>query len=805
MKVSLSWLKDYVNIEMDVRDLASALTMAGLEVESIANSFDYLDSVVVGRIVEILPHPNAGKLKICRVDAGNRILQVVCGAPNIAENILAPLALPGTVFPDGSVLQTSDIRGQLSEGMLCSEKELELGDDKSGVMIISGTPEAGIKISEALSLSDCVLEIGLTPNRSDCLSITGIAREIAAIQKIKIDYPLIVKPDVNNKDILKRTSVKIEAPEHCPRYSAALVTGITVSESPFWLRKRLLSIGLRPINNIVDITNFIMMESGQPLHAFDFDRLAENRIVVRTAEKGETFTTLDQKERILDPEMLMICDGKKPVAIAGVMGGLNSEIEKSTRNVLIESAYFNPLSIRKTSKKLGLSTEASYRFERGLDPLGTVNALLRAASLMTEMGKGRLTGGIIDENPILHKVVPIDLSISETGRVLGVELSGDNIRSCLESIEFKVESAGSDFFKVTPPSFRVDITRSVDVMEEAARLYGYNNIPTALPLMDSETTPPLKTLLLRDKIKNIMTGLSFTEAINYSFINESSCDQLRLDSNDPKRKLLNVLNPLNEEQGVMRTSLIPGLLETMRRNLSQQIRNLKLFETGNIFLSRGKDSLPEEIEMTAGLWTGDRHNSAWYAKESGCDFYDIKGIVEGLIYGLNINNLRFTKMPSELCCYTKPGYTAQIITDGRLIGLVGEVHPEVLRNFNLKQRAFIFELNCSALLDLTEMVRISKPLPKFPFTARDISIIIGKDTEAISILEKLDSFGEKLVENTQLFDVFEGDPVPSGKKSVSVRITYRSPDKTLEDNEINVVHTNITNRLLREFDASLSA
>lgn len=804
MKVSLSWLKDYVNIEMDIQDLASALTMTGLEVESITNSLDYLENVVVGRIVEISPHPNAEKLKICRVDTGNSIVQVVCGAPNIVENIFAPLALPGTVFPDGSVLQACDIRGQTSEGMLCSEKELELGDDKSGVMILSGTHDSGTKISEVLSLSDFVLEIGLTPNRSDCLSVIGIAREIAAIQKTRIEYPVKNQPD-KSRDILKYTSVKIEAPEHCPRYAAALITDIIVSESPFWLRKRLLSIGQRPINNIVDITNFVMMECGQPLHAFDFDRLAENRIVVRTAEKGETFVTLDQKERILDPEMLMICDGKKPVAIAGVMGGLNSEIGNSTKSVLIESAYFNPLSIRKTSKKLGLSTEASYRFERGLDPLGTVNALVRAAFLMTKIGNGKLIDGVIDENPLIHDVVPIELKISETERLLGIKLNRENIKSCLESIEFNVEDADSDNLKVTPPSFRVDITRSVDLMEEAARLYGYNNIPTILPLIHAETTQPLKALTLRDRIKNIMTGLSFMEAINYSFINESSCDQLMLLSNDKKRKLLHVMNPINEEQSVMRTSLVPGLLENMRRNLSQQVRNLKLFEIGNIFLSRGQDALPEELEMVAGLWTGDRYNSAWYAKETGCDFYDIKGIVEGLISGLNINNIRFTKMPLELCCYTKQGYTAQASIEGRPIGLVGEVHPDVLRNFNLKQRAFIFELNCNTILDLINKVKTSKPLPKFPFTTRDITVIISKDIEAMSILEKLNSYGEKLIENTQLFDIFEGDPVPPGKKSVSVRIIYRSSEKTLEDNEVNGIHTNITNRLLGEFAASLPA
>ncbi len=804
MKVSLSWLKDYVRIETDIHDLASALTMAGLEVESIADPFDYLEKVVVGRIIEINPHPNAGKLKICRVDAGDRILQVVCGAPNAKENLLAPLALPGTALPDGSLLAECEIRGAKSEGMLCSERELELGEDGSGIMVLPGNLQAGSNIARAIDLSDYVLEIGLTPNRSDCLSVIGIAREIAAIQKFKIKYPAVRRPG-KNQEIFDFTSVKIEAPEHCPRYAAGLVTDITVAPSPFWLRKRLISVGQRPINNIVDITNFIMLECGQPLHAFDFDLLAENRIVVRTATKGETFITLDRKERILDPDMLMICDGKKPVAIAGVMGGLNSEIVNSTKRVLIESAYFNPLSIRKTSKKTGLSTEASYRFERGVDPGGTVKALVRAAGLVTEMGKGKSIKGIIDEYPLIQKTETIELSISATGRALGAELDKSTIKSLLESIEFKVKNSGADTIKVIPPSFRIDIARPVDLMEEAARLYGYNRIPASLPLMQSETARPLKTLVLREKIKNIMTGLSFTEAVNYSFISESSCDLLNLSSDDPKRRLLHVLNPLTEEQNVMRTSLVPGLLETMHRNLSQQVRNLKIFETGKIFLSKGNEILPEEIEMAAGLMTGDRYSQTWYEKDTGCDFYDIKGAVEGLLAGLNMDNVRFTKMPFELCSYTKYGYAAQIIAGNETIGIIGEVHPEVLGNFDLKQKAFIFELNCNTVLSLSDRDKTAGQLPKFPASTRDITIITDKNIEAMSVLEKINSIGEKLIENTHLFDIFEGASIPAGKRSVSIRITYRSSEKTLEDGEVNNIHKNITDRLTMEFGASLPA
>ncbi|MDM8524819.1 phenylalanine--tRNA ligase subunit beta [Desulfococcaceae bacterium HSG8] len=806
MKVSLSWLKDYVPVETGAEELADALTMAGLEVETISDRYAYLDTVLVGRIVKISPHPNADKLRLCEVDAGDRTVSVVCGAPNVAENMFAPLALPGTVFPDGTVLEKSVIRGQTSEGMLCSEAELCLGSDQSGLMSLDPALPAGAGLADALGLQDKVFELGLTPNRPDCLSIIGIAREVAAIQNTGIKYPESGISDAGD-EISGRASVTIDAPDHCPRYAARLVENIKIGPSPFWLQEKLMSVGLRPISNIVDITNFVMMEMGQPLHAFDFDRLAGHRIVVRTAAEGETFTTLDDKERALSSHMLMICDGERSVAVGGVMGGLNSEIEDNTTNVLIESAYFSPVSIRKTSKKLGLSTDASYRFERGVDPGGTVKALNRAAQLMVEIGGGRLVDGLIDEHPKKITSPSISLDIRDANRVLGTALDQDEAEALLKSIEFEVEKTDADNLLITPPSFRVDVSRPADLMEEIARLSGYNGIPTTFPAMPAEARKSTAALELRNRVKGLMTGFGFTEAVNYSFMNKDACDRLRLGEDDPGRRMLDIMNPLTEEQTVMRTSLIPGLLETAYRNIARQVRELKLFEIGKVFITEPREDLPKEPEMFVALRTGARSGISWHSKEASCDFYDIKGLAEGLIRALNISNLKFTRMPDEKCFYLRPGHTARILagSDETEIGVVGEVHPEVVHSFDLKQKAFVFELSMESLAPLIPEVKQSEPIPRYPSVSRDITVIVNKDIEAGRLLENVGNIGEKLMEDVRLFDVYEGDPVPAGSKSISFRITYRSPDRTLEDEEVTGIHRNITDILVKEFDAGLPA
>jgi phenylalanyl-tRNA synthetase beta chain len=808
MKVSLSWLKDYVSIESDPLDLAEALTMVGLEIESVSERYRYLDTVFVGRIEAITPHPNADKLHLCQVDTGRGKISVVCGAPNAKTGMLSAVALPGTEFPEGFVLEKSVIRGQSSEGMLCSEGELGLGGDRSGIMVLDPSLCVGDKLASALALSDTVFEIEITPNRPDCLSMIGVAREIAAIQNTKLKYPDFTLADKSD-EISELTSINIEAPDHCPRYVARLLEDIKIKPSPFWLQERLLSVGQRPINNMVDVTNFVLMETGQPLHAFDFDRLAENRIVVRTANQGETFITLDQKERALDPDMLMICDGEKAVAIGGVMGGLNSEIEDSTTRVLLESAYFNPVSIRRTSKRLGLSTDAAYRFERGVDPQGQNAAANRAAILMAELGGGRLISGLIDEYPNKQSVKSLKLSVNKTNRLLGTKLKRKEIENFLKSIEFKVAKKSTpkdeDNLTVTPPSFRVDISRPEDLMEEVARLSGYHNIPTTFPIMPATGQTSTKEIDLRDRVRRLMTGFGFRETINYSFAHKQSGDYLRFETADRRRQLVELLNPLTEDQTVMRTSLVPGLLETVHYNLSQQIKNLKIFEIGKIFINEDPQRLPKETEILAGLWTGSRYDASWHGQKADCDFYDIKGAVEGLLNALKIDGVQFTRLPEKKCSYTKPGYTAQILGGEIALGVVGEIHPEVLTNYDLKQTSFVFELNFDYLVSVTKDTTHSMPIPKFPAIFRDITIIVDNDLETQRIIDEAQNPQEGVVESFSLLDVFEGKPIAEGKKSVTLRVTYRSSDKTLEDEDIAPIHQSIADRLVKAFNASLPA
>jgi len=531
--------------------------------------------------------------------------------------------------------------------------------------------------------------------------------------------------------------------------------------------------------------------------------------VVRTAKKGETFVTLDQKERVLDPEMLMICDGEKAVAIGGVMGGLNSEIEESTTRVLLESAYFNPISIRRTSKRIGLNTDASHRFERGIDPEGQIAAANRAATLMAELGGGQLISGLIDEYPNRQSVKSVKLSVNNTNRLLGTQLKRKEIEDFLKSIEFKVAKTGtkkdSDRLKVSPPSFRVDISRPEDLMEEVARLLGYNNIPTTFPEMPASGQSSHKQIDLRNLLRLSMAGLGFREAINYSFAHKQSGDHLKFGSADPRRQLVEILNPLTEDQAVMRTSLIPGLLETVHYNFSQQIKNLKIFEIGKIFINEDPRNLPKETEILAGLWTGSRSDAAWHNQKADCDFYDIKGVLEGLLNVLKIDEILFTRLPENECTYTKPGYTAQILRGAKPLGLVGEIHSQVLANYDLNQTSFLFELYFDDLVSVIKDTTHCMPIPKFPAIFRDITIIVDNDLETQRIITEAQNPLEELVESFNLLDVFEGKPIAADKKSVSLRVTYRSSVKTLEDEDIASIHQSIADRLVKTFNASLPA
>lgn len=802
MKISLNWLKSYVPLIMNVEALAEALTMTGLEVEAVIDRYAFLKTVVVGRVVEITPHPNSRKLRCCMVDSGSGRIPVVCGAPNATLNALSALALPGTEMPDGTVIGASVIRGAQSEGMLCSEGELGLGPDRSGIMVLDESLAPGTPLAAALHLEDTVLEIGLTPNRSDCLSLIGIAREVAAIQKTPLTMPSIDFPPANG-DIRALTSVSILAPDHCPRYAARVLTAAAVAPSPFWLQDRLISVGIRPVNNVVDITNFVMMETGQPLHAFDFDRLAGKRIVVRTAEEGELFTTLDHKSRTLSSDMLMICDGEKPVAMAGVMGGLNSEIDAATRSILIESACFDPASIRKTARQFGFNTDASHRFERGVDPEGTVFALNRAAAMMAEICGAELVEGVIDERPVAAAPKLLELSVSAANRLLGTRIDAAVMDELLASIGFVVTPVDGDLRRVRPPSFRVDVSRPVDLVEEIARLWGYDRIPTTFPVIPQGPSAASSSRAPRDRLLRLMNGLGFSECITYSFIHGDCAQHLRLAADDSRIRTLAVLNPLSEDQSVMRTSLIPGLLESVNRNISRQSRNLKLFEIGNVFISNGREALPDEVEMLCGLWTGARTDASWHGPDTACDFYDLKGVVEAMMAALHIQDVRFSRDTAKNCSYLKPGYAAGIRCGGRDIGAIGQVHPETLGIFSIKQPVFVFEMDVRRLFDIVSDLRLTDAIPRFPAVSRDVTLILAGSLESSRIIDAVLALKDPLVERVMLFDVFEGGHLPPDRKSLSFRLTYRSATATLEDEAVNTLHRRISDQLVREFDAML--
>ncbi|NOX32908.1 MAG: phenylalanine--tRNA ligase subunit beta [Deltaproteobacteria bacterium] len=810
MKVSLNWLKEYVFVDLDVDDISAKLTMAGLEVDAVEARYDYLNHIVVARVDEVKKHPNADKLSVCKVDVGgDKFIQIVCGAPNVQEGMYVPCALPGAVLPGGLKIKKGKLRGEVSAGMLCSASELKLDTDASGIMELEGDSPAGTPLEEALKLSDTVFEIDLTPNRPDCLSMIGVAREVAAFmepkQKVTLPGSTLPEDRIGNKLIHDYAKVQIIDPDLCPRYSAGLLFDVKIGPSPFWLQEKLESIGLAPINNVVDITNFVMMETGQPLHAFDFNELAEGNIIVRRAGSEIKFTTLDGKDHTLESDMLMICDGERPVAIAGVMGGENSEISDSTTRVLVESAYFNPVSIRRTAKITGIASDASHRFERGVDPDGTVRALNRAVSLMAQICGATIAKDIIDEHPGKPATLEIDLNTDALNVRLGTSLDADAIGEILKSVEFEVKKISDTRLKVGVPFFRVDVTRPEDLSEEVARLWGYNNIKTSYPLIPAKGRPLDLKVSLREKIRQAMAGFSFSEVINYNFINENSCDRLNLPDNDKRRRVETILNPISDQMSVLRSSLIPGLLETMKKNISQQTDTLRLFEIGKIFFATKKGSLPEEDEMITGLLTGTRSDQSWYSKKSEVDFFDLKGVMESLLEALMIENPVFEKIEDKSCPFYKNGYAAVVKSGDTILGTLGKIDGKVLKNYGLKQDAFIFDINLEAIQGLIPEITQTKLLPRFPSISRDLTIIVDRSVIVGEILKQVELISKKesLIEKVFLFDAFEGSPLLEGKKSLSFRVVYRSANKTLREKNIKKLHLNISRAIVDKFNADL--
>jgi len=783
MRVSLNWLKDYVDIDMPPGDLAELLTMSGLEVEALEPLGRSLQDIVVAKILSVKRHPEADHLFICRMDTGNGEVPVICSAPNLKTGALVPMALPGTHLPGGMVVKESQIRGKRSVGMLLAEDEMGLTDDHTGIMILPSELNPGTQVSEALSLEDWALEISLTPNRPDCASVMGVAREIAALTGRKLKQPEI-KIAEGTTPIENLTKVTIDDPEGCPRYAAGMIQGVELQPSPFWLRHRLHVSGIRGINNVVDVTNYVMLEMGQPLHAFDYDRLRENRIVVRRAEDGEIFSTLDGQTHSLNREILMICDGERSVAVAGIMGGLNSEIFAGSGDVLVESAFFDPITIRRGAKRLGLSTEASYRFERGIDIEGVTTALRRALMLISYLAGGEVVRGLIDNYPRPFSPPVIDLRIDRTNNFLGASLSLETIAGYLRALEMEVEEVNPKVIRVTPPTFRVDVTREVDLMEEVARLEGFDRIPVTFPKIRPSDEVDLREHVIADRIREIMVGLGFTEVITYSFISPDSADLLGAGKESPLRSFVKLLNPLSVDQSVMRTSLVPGLLEAIKTNVLHGEKDLKLFEYGKIFIHSEADELPHEEPFLGAIMTGLLNQKEWYREERCVDFYDIKGAVEHLLRSLGLGVYPFER--GEMPPYYNPDVSSQIHLSDSIIGNVGQILPEVMKKYDLETEfAYLFEVGVKVLLEKIPERKVFEPFARFPAVFRDISLIVERQVESAKIQEIIENEGGELIESVNLYDLYEGGKIDPSEKALTFRICYRSKEGTLDGKEIN--------------------
>lgn len=821
MLVPIEWLKDYIDLDVTTEEFCDRMIMSGSNLETCEHFCEEMENVVVGKIEKIEKHPDADKLVVCMLNVGKEEpVQIVTGAPNVFEGALVPVArhksrIPGPLHgqpkQEGGVKITKGkLRGVESFGMLCSAEELGFEDKvvpvahKDGIWILEGDYELGQDFAEALGLKQAVVDFEITPNRPDCLAMVGMAREASATFKKPFTYPDTDIKDENGKCETKDyVSVDIKNPESCKRYVARIVTDVKVEQSPWWLQKRLMYAGMRPINNIVDITNFVMLEYGQPIHAFDINQVKGGRIIVENAAEGEKFVTLDNNERTLTKDMLLIKDEERGIAIAGVMGGLNSEIEEDTTTIIVESANFSGDSVRATSKKLGLRTEASSRFEKGIDPNLCEAAADRVCRLIELIGAGKVCRGSVDNYPNPETAKTIDIRVDRINHVLGIDITREDMVSMLESLEIKVEGSGN-VMTVTPPTVRQDLLEEEDYIEEVARLYGYDKLPVTLPKGNCEAGISDERAL-RDLTRNSLCGMGLNEIQTYSFVSPKGVDNVRIDEDSWERAFVKLINPLGEENSVMRTILTPNMMEVLARNYSRNIDKVKAFEIGNTFMANmlNEEELPDEqYSLCIGM----------YGKNE--DFFSLKGIVEELLKVLGIKGAVF-EAESEYGVY-HPGRCARIaVPSGRQgaedadilydeLGIMGEIHPDVAENYGMDGvRIYCCELMFDAIMRHADTEIVYTPLPKYPSTSRDIALLVDEDMAVGKIEEVIRKHGKKILENVKLFDVYRGKQVEEGKKSVAFTLTYRDKDKTLTDDEVAAVHNDVLNALKDKLNAVL--
>jgi phenylalanyl-tRNA synthetase beta chain len=797
VRVSLKWLRDYVDVSLPAQELAEKLTMAGLEVGAIETLSRDWENVFVGQVTALDKHPNAERLMLATVDLGPERLTVISGAPNLRVGDKVPLARAGARLIDAHtdnlvVLKPAKIRGITSQGMACSEKELGISDDHTGIMILPQDAPIGLPLSQYLG--DAIFDIKVTPNRPDCLSMLGIAQEVAALTGQTMRSPEVSYQEQGSA-IEQMVAVEIAEPELCPRYCAGLVTDVRIEPSPSWMQQRLLAAGMRPINNVVDITNYVLLEYGQPLHAFDCHKLEGSRIIVRRARDGESITTIDEVERVLDGDMLVIADGQDAVAIAGVMGGAGSEVSEETSYILLESANFKGTSVRRTSTELRLRTEASLRFEKGLSTELPPLALDRAIQLMTQLSGGKAAKGIIDLYPGKREREPILLSKSRVDKVLGMKLSIERITEVLSWLGFSCEPLSPSELLVTVPYWRTDISMIDDLAEEVARIIGYDEFPIVMPSGELPRPEPAPILSLKEKIGDILIGCGLQEVITYSLTSREMLEKV-----DPGWQLghpLLIANPLTEEQECLRTTLRANLLATLAANEKRWEGGIRLFEIGRIYLPREND-LPEEHEMLAAVLSGPREEQSWLKGEGMLDFFDAKGTLGTLFTRLGVD-VRFEPAEAPILL---PGRTARIAISDEIIGLVGELHPKVAKSFDISaQPVCLFEVDINKLAPFTTQALHYRPLPRFPSTVRDIALVVDSELPAKRVQEVIQSF--PLISQATLFDLYRGEQVPPGKKSLAFSIRYQSPTQTLTDEEVNKTQKELLDRLKQELGATL--
>ncbi|MBU4565094.1 MAG: phenylalanine--tRNA ligase subunit beta [Desulfarculus sp.] len=806
MLVPLKWLREMVDCDLTAQELSDLLTNSGLEVDGVIERHSGLNKVITAKLVEVAPHPNADRLRLATVDCGGgRTETVVCGAPNLTVGMITPLAQLGAKLgEDGQEVSKVKIRGVQSCGMLCSERDLGLSDDHSGLMVLDPGLEPGLLLAEVLELETQVLEISITPNRGDALSILGVARDVAALVGAELKLPPC-EPSEQQPGIEGQAVIEVLDAKACPRYTGRLVKGVKIGPSPLWMRDRLMACGIRPISNVVDVTNYILMELGQPLHAFNFSEVGGAKIVVRMASEGEKFVTLDGQERTLNAQDLMICDAEKAVGLAGVMGGLNSEVTDDTTEVLIESAFFDPLTVRRTSKRLGLSTEASYRFERGIDLEGCARANSRAAMLMDQLAGGKVAAGIIDVYPVPYQAPRIPLSISRTSRYLGLPLTKEQVKGQLERLGLAVsDGPDEDSIVAEPPALRTDLERPVDLTEEVARMVGFNNIPSRLPQAEIGALARPWPQRVRALARDAMAAQGLDEAINYSFEHPKAADRLALEAGDYRRRTVKLINPLSEEQSELRTSLLPGLLASAARNLAHRVLDVGLFEIGRVFVAQEGQPLPEESFRLGVVLSGLMAPASWWAGEQPVGLSHVKGVAQYLAEALDLTGMAF-ETGGEAPPYLDPAEWCRITINGEVLGELGRLDNRVAKGFDLDRPVYLLDAHFDRLADLVPREKVYAHLPRFPELVRDVALVVAEALPAGEMLAQARTYDDPWLQSVEIFDVYRGKPLDKGQKSLGLRFTYRAEDRTLTEEEVTPGYQALVDELMKSFGATLRA